>query len=354
VANFADSLAKNEADPGIGTGLPTTESSVALPSGARASVTVQTIQYVAPTYQSGPPAVSRPGWRIYCITATDASRPSRQVGAFLRLDMNPNNVDINVNGAGSFGRSVQVSGNATISGKQNTNSCNTGESVYGIETSRQGNFTTQGGSSSIVGGTNKTNEDTTAFRTRILGGKTPQEIGRLAQIKFGALYKNPAFPNSARPGSSNTRATKLNWGCPASLGVKCADFANADTSYYPTVAIDAQGTQISLQGDHGQGILIITNGGLLITGNFQFKGIIIVDGALDVTGTMDVMGAVIGLNSVTVGSGNVGDARTNDINGTINITYDNCVIQRARSALNNANVIPTLTSPAYGWFEVVK
>ena len=354
VAAFADSVAKNEADPTLGTQLPATSASVPLPSGATATVTVQSVQYVPPVWQPGPPAVNRSGWRIYCITAADASRPSRQVGAFLRLDMNPNNIDINVNGAGSFGRSVSVRGNASISGKQNVSSCDNGESVYGVETSRQGNFTTPGGSSSITGGTNKTNEDTTAFRNRILGGKTPREIGRLAQIKFGAFFNNAEFANNARPGSNNTRASKLNWGCPASMGVNCANYTNPDTSYYPTIAIDAQGSQVTLQGDHGQGILIIVNGGLQVTGNFQFKGVIVVDGALDVVGTMDVMGAVIGLNSVTVGSGSTNDSRVNDIGGTINITYDSCVIQRARNALNNANIIPTLSSPAYGWFEVVK
>jgi hypothetical protein len=127
--------------------------------------------------------------------------------------------------------------------------------------------------------------------------------------------------------------------------------ASMDTSYYPTIAIDAEGGTVDLQGDHGQGLLVVVNGNLKISGNFRYKGIIIVKGSLDVTGTADITGAVIGLNTISVGRPNDND---NEIGGTLNITYDPCVNRKVVESFNSANPLPVLTGPAYGWFEVVR
>jgi hypothetical protein len=127
---------------------------------------------------------------------------------------------------------------------------------------------------------------------------------------------------------------------------------NADTAYYPLIAIDADSGEVDLQGDHGQGILVVINGNIKISGRFQFKGVILVEGSLDITGTVDIEGAVVAFNTITVGN-NANDAQ--DLaTGTLNITYDPCAINRAQQAYNVTAPSRWMSKPAYGWFEVVR
>lgn len=292
------------------------------------------------------------GRDVYCITSTPVGNASRKVGAMLEVTLTPNNLNLNINGAGSFGGAVEVRGNATISGQQqNAALCSDQSQVPAIETSAEGSFKVQGGSATLIGGTNKTTETKLQFQRRILGGYTADQIAALAQIKFGTQFGKPAF--AGKPNSEvNAKGTPLNWGCPGTM-VTCKSWvASMDTTYYPTVAIDANGGTVDIQGTHGQGILVVVNGNLKISGNFQYKGIIIVEGALDVTGTVDVTGAVIGLSTITVGK-NANDA-TSELGGTLNITYDPCVNRKAVQSFNSAAAVPRVAGPAYAWFEVVR
>lgn len=294
------------------------------------------------------------GRAVYCITAApvrDGGRSSRTLGAFLQLELAPDQLNLNIKGAGSFGGDVEVRGSATIVGQaQDVTKCGTSGQVPAIETSQEGKVTKSGNAVDLVGGSRQTDETKAEFQARILGGKTPLQVARQAHIKFGPLLTGArTFPNSFKALSTVPRDSVANWGCPLSLGVLCIN-ANADTSYYPTIGIDAQGGQVDLQGDHGQGVLVVVNGGLKISGNFKFKGIILVEGALDVTGTVTVVGAVVGLNTITVSKvdGN------NDLSGTMNITYDPCVNRRAQQSFNDANPRFILNRPPTGWFEVVR
>jgi len=295
-----------------------------------------------------------PGRAVYCITAApvrSGGRSSRTLGAFLELDLAPDQLNLKINGAGSFGGNVEISGNASIVGQaQNVSRCGSSGKVPAIETSSEGKVTTSGNTVDLAQGTKQTTETKDEFQRRILGGKTPMQIAQQAHIKFGPkLTTLRSFPSGFKAISSVPRDSVANWGCPQSLQVTCTA-ASADTSYYPTIGIDAQGGQVDLQGDHGQGIMVVVNGGLRISGNFKFKGIIMVEGALDVTGTVTVVGAVIGFNTITVAKvdGN------NDLVGTMNITYDPCVNRRAQQSFNDANPRFILTRPPHAWFEVVR
>lgn len=321
-----------------------------LPSGGKADVTLRPLYRRSPVTTAG--AVTTNGRAVYCVTATpqrSGGRTSRMLGAFLQFNLVPGDLRLKVNGAGSFGEDVEVKGNARIVGQaQNVSLCGSTGSVPAIETSKAGNVQT-GGSVTLEGGTNRTEEDTAQFRSRILGGKTPQQIAQRATIKFGpSLHPTRTFSNNFKARSNVLVKDSANWGCPASLEVSCTA-AGADTAYYPIIGIDANGGQADLQGDHGQGIIVVVNGGLRISGNFKFKGIIIVQGDLDVTGTMTVVGAVIGLNTIKVGKDD-----TNTLGGTVKITYDPCVNRRAQQAYNDGNPEAVLARPPYGWFEVVR
>ena len=297
-----------------------------------------------------------PGRDVYCITSTPVGNSSRKVGAMIQMSLTPANLNLNIRGAGSFGGDVEVRGNASISGRQqNASLCADRTQVSAIETSRDGSFRVMGGSANIDGAVTRTNERINEFQSRILSGRNIDTLALFAKIKFGARYGKPSFngkPNSA----VNAVGTPLNWGCPWTMlqGTSQAcnpAVASMDTSYYPTIAIDAEGGTVDLQGDHGQGLLVVVNGNLKISGNFRYKGIIIVKGSLDVTGTADITGAVIGLNTISVGRPNDND---NEIGGTLNITYDPCVNRKVVESFNSANPLPVLTGPAYGWFEVVR
>jgi hypothetical protein len=332
------------------TALTSSAGTFAIPSGGSASVTLR------PLYRRNPVSdgdVVTNGRAVYCITSTPVrgdGRTSRMLGAFLQFNLRPGDLNLKVNGAGSFGKAVEVKGNSQIVGQaQNVSLCGSVGAVPAIETSKDGSVDAAG-SVTLDGGINKTNEDTAQFRARILGGKTPLQIAQKANIKFGPLLGSTrVFSNNFRARSDVATKDSANWGCPKSMGETCTA-AGADTSYYPIIGIDAQGGQADLQGEHGQGILVVVNGGLRISGNFKFKGIIIVDGDLDVTGTMQVVGAVIGLNAIQVGR----DNSTNNLGGTVNVTFDPCVNRRVQQAFNDDNPEFVLGRPPYGWFEVVR
>lgn len=316
-----------------------------VPGGGQVQITMTRLQNL-------PSVGGLPGRDVYCITSTPVGNASRKVGAMLEVTLTPNNLNLNIHGAGSFGGAVEVRGNATISGQQqNAALCADQSQVPAIETSGEGSFQVKGGSATLIGGTNKTTETRIQFQNRILGGYTADRIADMAQIKFGSQFGKPPF--AGRPNSEvNAKGTPLNWGCPGTM-VTCKPWvASMDTTYYPTVAIDANGGTVDIQGTHGQGILVVVNGNLKISGNFQYKGIIIVEGALDVTGTVDVTGAVIGLSTITVGK--TSNDATSDLGGTLNITYDPCVNRKAVQSFNSAAAVPRVAGPAYAWFEVVR
>jgi hypothetical protein len=276
---------------------------------------------------------------------------SRTLGAFVQMRLTGGDLDLQINGAGSFGGRVEVSGNSKIIGQaQDVSRCGTSGAVPAIEVSKDGSVVAKGGSD-LIGGSQQTTETREQFQRRILNGYTPLELAQRANIKFGPLLTpSRVFPNNFKASATVPKDSVRNWGCNVDLvkGRLCQG-AYADTAYFPVIGIDAQGGEVDLQGDYGQGILVVVNGKLRISGNFDFKGIIIVEGALDITGTVNVTGAVVGFNTITVGKDN-----TNDLSGTMNITYDPCVNERVQQEFNDANPQYSISRPVYGWFEVVK
>ncbi|HEU0078732.1 MAG TPA: hypothetical protein VFQ76_13855, partial [Longimicrobiaceae bacterium] len=142
--------------------------------------------------------------------------------------------------------------------------------------------------------------------------------------------------------------------------VNCAAAgAGADTLKYPSIAVDANGGAIDLQGDHGQGILIVMNGSLKISGNFLFKGIIIVEGYTEITGTAGkttskVEGALVALGQNTTQTNKIDESVTK---GNAVISYNRCQVKTAQDAFNARQLNnPTFTAPqaSFAWFELVR
>jgi hypothetical protein len=323
-----------------------------LASGGTGSYTIRQLYRRNPVTASD--GTRTDGRAVYCITAApvrSGGRSSRTLGAFLQLELAPDQLNLNIKGAGSFGGTVEVKGSASIVGQaQDVDKCGTAGAVPAIETSKEGEVLKSGNGVDLVGGSRQTDETKAEFQARILGGKTPLQVARQAHIKFGPLLTSTrTFPTNFKALSTVSRDSIANWGCPKSLGVTCTA-ATADTSYYPTVGIDAQGGQVDLQGDHGQGVLVVGERRAQDLRQLQVQGDHPGGGALDVTGTVKVVGAVVGLNTVTVNRVN----GNNDLSGTMDITFDPCVNRRAQQAFNDANPRFILNRPPQGWFEVVR
>jgi hypothetical protein len=126
-------------------------------------------------------------------------------------------------------------------------------------------------------------------------------------------------------------AGSTNWGSPLAPAGACG-------KRYPIVHFGAGTTTIS--GGSGQGILLV-DGDLTISGAFTYAGLIIVRGKMTTTagGSPTVYGALL------VQSMNFA---TTAFNGSANIYYSACALQRTRDAVGN----PTLLR-SRGWVELL-
>ena len=131
-------------------------------------------------------------------------------------------------------------------------------------------------------------------------------------------------------------------------------YADKDSLYIPVIAIDAGGGTVGIQNDFGQGLLIVVNGSLSITGKFTFKGLVLVDKDFSIRGTGGnndvgkIEGAVVALGT----SSTIAD----DYSGNATVTYNRCSVNAATNALNSSRINRAdqiLVSSNKAWFEVV-
>lgn len=213
------------------------------------------------------------------------------------------------------------------------------------------------GSGRIEGEVRESQNAGQAFVEEILGdGKSLDDFANLADIKFGPQFGETDFPNNARAKWDATDK-KMRWGCPTQMGITCTD--PNSTHDYPIIAIDAKGGTVDLQGDHGQGILIVVNGSLKITGNFLFKGIMLIEGYIEMRGTGGQTGSKIEGSVVAFGQGTTQSSRVDEstTSGNAVIAYNRCEVNAAQNAFNQrARQFPTYSAPSttFAWFEVVR
>lgn len=295
---------------------------------------------------------------IYWNEAADRRASGRRVGKLISTRRQVNALSFNVNAGATFGSDANITGNSLVSGVQDTTMC-AGDSTVNAVT--HATDVTVEYSDRNVEGEVKVHEDSLnseELARHVMNGDSIMTIARSADIQFGPLFGETDFNQNQKPTSTSTTwpvGHDYNWGCPALLS-DC-ELNGGDRTYYPTVAIDAKGGTIGLQGDHGQGVLIVVNGNLSITGNFTYQGIILVDGSLDVRGTggtsTKIQGAVIATGQVTLArTGNTGS----DISGNAMIQFNSCEIQAANSGMlrSRLNTAPqAFQGRTTGWFELV-
>lgn len=287
--------------------------------------------------------------QTFSLVAGPATGVGRQVAAMVATERKAKMFKVSVSSGLTVGGDIEVTGSSTISDGRNA-ACDSAAAPNALQVT-EGSKITKAGQSTIEGRADTATFSKAEMVQRLLGGLTLREAASYASIKFAP------GEFSGRVKSYDTavrlKTNKYNWGCP--VGDPCTTVSGngANTSYYPMVALDAGGGKIVLEGDHGQGVLIIYNGSAEIKGNLVYKGIILVEKDLIVQGTggggVKVEGAIVALGENSTVQDNT--------SGNAVITFNKCIITTAQQ---EANLLAVLSAPqrfprkTFSWFEVVR
>jgi hypothetical protein len=278
----------------------------------------------------------------------------RGVGAFIQVQRTLTNARLNVNAGFTSGGNVKIFGSSIVSdGSVGETACDSSSSPYAVEVTQGGTITA--GSQNLVGAGNVSSVVKSQLMNTVLGMPL-DSMAKLATIRFGPMYGKSDWPNNVRPNDSYslTRApdSLYNWGCPvADVG---SSSCHGGQDRFVVVGIDARnlGT-VKLNGDWGQGVLMIMHGSLDVQGNFVFRGIVLVDQDLKMTGTGSGAGKLEGTIVAFGDSSTV----TDNVGGNAMIRYNRCSINDAQNALNSQRIDSQpqdLSRSPFAWFELVR
>jgi hypothetical protein len=156
----------------------------------------------------------------------------------------------------------------------------------------------------------------------------PATLGRFGDVDFDALHAmaTKTIAGGARKiepsttGGVCTVGDPDNWGSPLQPAGPCG-------GYFPLVWVDGA---LSVNGAQGQGVLVV-NGDLLIQGNFEFYGPVIVRGRLRTAGT----GGRITGGLVAVAQG----LAPHELHGNAMVQYSRCALDRALIGSSRASLL---------------
>ncbi|HEX2076145.1 MAG TPA: hypothetical protein VHG08_00500 [Longimicrobium sp.] len=288
------------------------------------------------------------------LTGANGQVSGRAILAMVTQNGRFNTMALNVDEGAVVGSDLEVGGSSKVIDNSTICSDTVGA---GAVRHAHGTDVDESGSGKIQGEVRESQNAGQAFIEEILGkGKDLYAFAALAEIKFGTKFSADPFPTSAKAKWDATDV-KMRWGCPTQMGITCTD--SASTQFYPIIAIDAEGGTVDLQGDHGQGILIVVNGSLKISGNFLFKGIMLIEGYIDMTGTGGKTGSKIEGSVIAFGQNTNQRSRVDESQSSGNavIAYNRCEVKAAQEAFNRrARNNPTYSAPSttFAWFEVVR
>jgi Tfp pilus assembly protein PilX len=287
----------------------------------------------------------------------------RGVGGLIRVTRTLTNARINVNAGFTSGGNVTVGGSATVSsGAHGQVGCDSAAAPYSLEVAA--GYTATAGSNNLDGTKHTSTVTKSGLMTSVLGMPLDSLAVQTAQIKFGPMFTArhmcpdrtggvcPTWPNNVRP-NDNATDTIYNWGCPA------ADIGSANChggqNRFVVVAIDGTGMDdIKLNGDWGQGVLMVLHSSLSVAGNFVFRGIILVDRDLKINGGN---GPYDGKLEGTVVAFGENSEVTDDVRGNATIRFNRCSVNDAQSAINSRRLddMPqVLGQPVFAWYELVR
>ncbi|MEX2582608.1 MAG: hypothetical protein WD766_05020 [Gemmatimonadota bacterium] len=290
---------------------------------------------------------------IYSVVTQPENGRGRSVGAMMEVTRVANSISLSVDSGLTLGTDATITGNATVSDGSDSAICTNEDPGAAIRYSSDSEVSI-GGSSNIVGDTIQDTRGREELMNYVLNGHTIDELADYAQIRFGPTYEGPDYPNGAGPIHTSSDFN-LRWGCPAHLVGTCSA---EQATYFPTVVIDANGTDVSISNWHGQGVLLVRNGGLDISGSFQYAGIILVEGTLQIRGggganRPNIEGAVIAMgDEVVIDPGDESEATGSSV-----VRFNQCEIANAQRGLTiqSLDTQPQIMdTPTFAWFEVVR
>ena len=270
-------------------------------------------------------AVRRINTELFLVRVEGFSQDSaarQSVGVIVRLKT----IQLNVNAALKTRGSVRVGGSSEINGTDQVPSGWAGcpatrPDLPGIRLTTADSINIQNGGCSdysCLTGNPKIQTDNTITSTSLttFGDQTFDDLRSLA-TKFlpGGTYTGIAPVCSVAGCISGTCTTSnlLNWGSPFAPTGPCGN-------YFPIIWIDGD---VSINGDNGQGILIV-NGDLSVQGGFEFYGPVVVRQTLRTSGTGGHFnGGVIAANT---------DLGAISVLGDATINYSSCALSRALNA----------------------
>jgi hypothetical protein len=302
--------------------------------------------------ESNPGGVMQASETFSLLTEPDNGR-GRSLVAFVSTTRAFDPVALNINAGTTSGGTITISGTAMVSGGAGSTAyCEEAEDAdYAVQVTKGSKINVQG-AGKVEGAQDSTSIAKADLADLILQGKTLEELAEYAEVKFGMTRWEQADWSGARVSGTNTNM-RLNWGCPdAIMDPRCV--AGALIDRHVVVAIDARGGKVTLNGDHGQGMLIILNGDLEIQGNFVYKGIILVERDIQIRGgsgqnETKIEGAVVAFGD----NSEVAD----NVTGTATIMFNRCAIIEAQAALNEsglANSPQRLAGGTWAWHEIIR
>ncbi|HVG45609.1 MAG TPA: hypothetical protein VM890_12800 [Longimicrobium sp.] len=297
--------------------------------------------------------------------------PGRGVGALLRVKRTLAVARLNVNAGFTSGGNVNVGGSATVSnGATGQVGCDSAATGYSVEVTTGSTVTS--GNNNLEGASHVSTTTKAGLMTSVLGIPLNDLALQTATIKFGPLFTAagkcpdrtggvcPSWPNNVRPSDedySTTGADSIyNWGCPED-DIGNENCTTAGKTRFVIVAIDASAlhdSTVTLNGDWGQGVLMVLNGSLNIQGNFVFRGIVLVDKDLRVTGGNGQFQGKLEGTVVAFGENSV---VTDNVLGNATIRYNRCSINDAQNAMNNRRIDEqqqVMSTPLFAWYELVR
>ncbi|HEY0036287.1 MAG TPA: pilus assembly PilX N-terminal domain-containing protein [Longimicrobium sp.] len=301
---------------------------------------------------------------IFSLLVQPANGRGRGVGAFITAKRSANPLRTNINSGATSGGAIKISGSSVISnGSDQSNYCGAAdnESDFAVQVTSDAcppgtANCIDAGEKNLDGAKGTTSYTKAELAERLLGpGVTLRSLAENAGIKFGAMWDSANYSHITRAYSTTSTPRKYNWGCPAALGVACPSTAAADL--HMVVAIDASGLSdktVVINGDYGQGIIVVLNGNLRIQGNFVFKGILLVEGDMDIKGGSGGEDAKIEGSVVAFGANS---AVADNVSGNATIRYNTCGIKDAERAMNNSaldNAPQARSGGTFSWYELIR
>jgi Tfp pilus assembly protein PilX len=292
---------------------------------------------------AAPAAVYRT-WAVTAEGIRNGTVSGRAITALVRQYSATTNLGLNIQSAITLGGDLDVNGNAfTVNGR--STACRNDAGVQAVQMSDSSRINVSGNENKFNnftgsdGGVNTTGraaiDSTSLTRTQLAN----QVLGNKTLASIVAMV-----PASKKWCSSTTT-------CQYKSGSPLANRPLWTGSTTDSVAvIDGNGGEVEVQG--GSGLLIITNGSLLMKGNAVFNGIIIVEGNFTLSGTPTVGGAVISL--AMTGQNEIIQDESAIANGHVTVQFNQCTVNSAMDAFTRAAAAITTSSTTFAWSEMVR